>query len=274
MAWSRTRPTLHLSPPVRSTLSMAASSSISACWTWPRVRESISLRYLPRCVLASTTTAIQPAIPSPNITMSSISVTLRSPRKVSKWFNKQLRFAALGAVNDSAFVVRTTINDSLEHDLIIRRRWVLSGTRVSKATKARPVASVGTTRAFLEHHVTGGLRYRNAIPTRHTRRSVRRVVTRRRWPGALRDSRHFFARSDGELPRPFRQRHAGRGEPMVFRRGRGRRRKLQVRWVLPTRQRVNKNWHFFRPVASAVPAEFRRAFPRRLEQAFATARPV
>lgn len=175
-------------------------------------------------------------------------------------------------MNDSAFATRDAIKESIGDTFEVRRKWVQRLPRIQKATKSRPVATVGTDREILEDHVTGGFRDRNAIPTRKTRTNPRRVVTRRLWPGSLRDSRHFFVETDAALPSPFR-RHAGRGERLLIRRGRGRSRKLALRWVLPRTQRVRPIWDFDRVLKDTAPAAFLRALPGRLERALATARP-
>lgn len=184
---------------------------------------------------------------------------------------KQIKFAMSQALNDSAFAILKAINSSLPRHFTLRRTHTAKGTRVTKANKRTLIAQVGTTRDYLEDHVTGGTRTRPAIPTRNLRRNPRRVIGRSRWPGALRGGQFFLI--DSRKARGRLGRRSRGAVKLLYRRGKGRRRTPRLLWTVPKVQPVKPRWPFLNIVAPVHQREFTRAFPGRLVAALRTAKP-
>ena len=194
-----------------------------------------------------------------------------------KDFQKQLRFAASRALNDSAFDVRRKLVASLDDHFTIRNKFSERGFRVVKAKKSNLRATVGSTREYLVDQVKGGRRHRGSIPTRKLRGSPKRTVRRSRWPRALlgRKERHFMldARAGGASLPGALSRHAGRRERLIFRRMGRKGRRLRLLWVvLDHDQRVTPRWPFQRIAMAEFGRVYPHHLPRRLAEALRTAR--
>lgn len=203
-----------------------------------------------------------------------------SPSKL----RRQMSYAASKALNDSAFAARGALKREIRREFTTRNQWTERGIKVAKAAKTRLVARVGTDRAYLVDHVTGGRRKDKAIPTKIIRRRPAQRVYKRRWPGALLDQRdrYFIAsrrspnanRLVKALPGPIRKLFEKEDRRLVFRRNKAkRRRKLKVAYVIPKKIRIKRRLEW----SKVVLAEHRRTYPaaykRHLAAALATARP-
>lgn len=110
-------------------------------------------------------------------------------------FRDQIPFAAVGAINDTAFAARDEIRTGIRERFTIRRQWVVQGIQVprgGKATKRRPVAIVEVEhrRRFLVKFEEGGVKTGTqlepiAIPTEHIRPTQQAIPPRRLYPKNL-----------------------------------------------------------------------------------------
>ncbi len=174
-------------------------------------------------------------------------------------FERQVRFAAAGALTAGAFAAREELKKSMGDAFTLRNRHAEKGLRVTKASRRNPEAQAGQLREYLEDQVVGGTRPDAAIPFARLRRG-RRKIRRTKWPGAqISQGRAFVSRSK-----------RGGGRVVVRRVGK---RKLRYQWSLPAgAQRVRRRWEYGEIAARAGIPAIERAFPKRFAQALATAR--
>lgn len=174
-------------------------------------------------------------------------------------FEKQVRFAAAGALTDGAFAAREELRKSMRQAFVLRAKHAEKGLRVVKASRRNPEAQTGQLREYLEDQVVGGTRPDAAIPFARLRRGARKI-RRTKWPGAqISQGRAFVTRSK-----------RGGGRVVVRRVGR---RRLRYQWSLPAgAQRVRPRWEYGEIAARAGISAIARAFPKRFARALATAR--
>jgi hypothetical protein len=174
-------------------------------------------------------------------------------------FEKQVRFAAAGALTDGAFAAREALKRSMSDAFTLRGRHAEKGLRVTKASRRNPEAQAGQLREYLEDQVVGGTRPDAAIPFARLRRGGRKI-RRTKWPGAQISQGRAF------VTRPKR----GGGRAIVRRVGK---RRLRYQWSLPAgAQRVRPRWEYGEIAARAGIPAIERAFPTRFARALATAR--
>ena len=196
-------------------------------------------------------------------------VRVKFSSKIDRWFAKQVGFAARLTVTESADHAIPVINDELADTFTLRGRWTARGTRRVKATRGRNHADVGTTREYLEDHLTGAVRGggRSTVPF-DVRRKFATRISQRRWAGRMRGERFFAAAGRKANTRLLVYRRATRSK--------GRRRKQRppkLMWAVVDRQKVGRRWNFISRVEQVHRRIVEAEFPRFLERAFRTARP-
>ena len=174
---------------------------------------------------------------------------------------KQVLFGIRGAVTDVLFDARTAVQQAMSETFVIRRRHLLSGIRVVRASKRRD-GILGIARPYIAAHVKSSQgetdRLHKAVP-HHVRPNIKRVVNRKRWPGQMRKGKYFTVKKGSHL--------------QVWKRtGRRRNRGKQLQWTIPQRITIPQRFDFIGVVVRIIRENFRVAIIMRVRQAFASAR--
>lgn len=187
-----------------------------------------------------------------------------------KSFEKQVAFAVAGALNTAAFAVRAQLVKAVPVHFTERNTWTKRSFGVNKASRATPVAEVGSREKYVEDQAVGETRTSGAIPTRRIRRNPRTVVRKRSWPGAILDTARFFLADRRATRGPWgRQRPGLRA---VVERRPGRRRRTVIAYYIPDSQDVKPRFPFEKIAVATAEDEFNRALPGALQRALEGAR--
>lgn len=169
----------------------------------------------------------------------------RLARQFGDAADRQIPFAKALALTRTAKDVREAEQASLAQHFTIRSTWVKRGIQSRSATKAYPVAQVGSRDAFMARQVTGGAKRRPggevAIPV-GARKDPTSKTTRSRWPGALakRKSSYYTTLPSGARALMKRNRKGAGQVLYVF----ARQAVIKPRWpFLPIAERViERRW--------------------------------
>jgi len=185
-------------------------------------------------------------------------------RWVSDLVKKQIPFATALATTRVAKDAQAELQDEIDEHFISRTKFVERGVRIKAASKARPIAHVGSRDEFMRLQAEGGTKEGQgdgvAVPVGARLRPTSRTPPGK-WPGAvLKKARHFTQK----LPS---------GDKGVFRRmGRGRSRKVRLLWHLTNKVNVPKRWPIRETVERVVRKQWRKRAKEALRQALKTAR--
>ncbi len=175
---------------------------------------------------------------------------------------KQVPFATALALTRIAAEAQAEVRKQLPKRFTIRRSWVASGIRTTRATKRKPESSVYTVDEFMALQESGGVkrgRKAQAIPV-GVRKSKRQVVGRARWPKALsKKPKHFIAQVGGTRGVFKRTGRGGRGSPKLL-------------WRFESDVRVRPRFEFEETVAKVMNDRFQFEFGRAFAQALGSAR--
>lgn len=109
----------------------------------------------------------------------------------------QVPFALARALTRTAKDGQGDVRAELPQRFTLRNTWVDRGIRIKPATKALPIAEVGSLEPFMERQETGGIRTprshrRIAVPTANVRRGGRGMIAKSQRPAGLRGKPGVF----------------------------------------------------------------------------------
>jgi hypothetical protein len=189
-------------------------------------------------------------------------------RQWSTFARSQAPFATARALTWTAKAAQEDLQDSLPGTFTIRNGWTAKGIRIKPASKAAPVAAVGTKDEYLARQVTGGQKTSRsgrsvAVPVR-ARRNKRATTPRSRWPGAM-----IARKRSRMLIQPSAN---GRSLLLFSVRGREGHEKLRLEYVLTRTVKVESAWNLQRIAFKAFRREWPAMAARSWEQALQTAK--
>ena len=180
---------------------------------------------------------------------------------------RQLPFATSLALNNVGKLAKGAQVQGIQERFTVRREAFIRRSVVQRAASKRNLETVLTVRdPFLARHEEGGTFRAHgralAIP-KAVRRTRQQVVSRGRWPGALRrkgQGRVFY-------------RDLGAGSVSVVQRvGRGKSQRTRVLWTLVPEVKLEPRLRFESTVSATVARNWEQEFGRALAKALATAR--
>lgn len=228
------------------------------------------------------------------LSMSTITVPLeklgKALEKEIKNQMKQVKFAAMNAVNDVAFgAVRKKLASEYEKTFTVRNKSFPRAIRVDKATKENLTATVSYKEDWMKLHTTGGVRKAelaknlsvpidNDAPGRHLPSG--KVRSRDKVPALLKYAnahpeksvgqkrvKHAFVLKTGSSAIVLKRdrdnttvasRHKGNGDKALY--------------AFANKAQIDKRWDFNQIVADVAEKELPKAFEKRLDEAIKTAK--
>jgi len=109
---------------------------------------------------------------------------------------RHVPFAIARALTMTAADAQGDVREDLPKKFTLRNNWVSSGIRITPATKATPMAIVGSLEPFMKRQEEGGTKKardhsRVAVP-KDARRNKRGIIPKGQRPGALRGKPKIF----------------------------------------------------------------------------------
>lgn len=231
--------------------------------------------------------------------MSSITVPLekfgKALEKQIKDYQKQVRFAAMNAINDLAFKdVRKNLTAAYEHTFRVRNKSFPRAIQIKKATKENLVAEVSYKADFMKLHTTGGIRepegnenktlsipIENDVTVKHTAKGT--VRERDRATGLLKYANESnFKKSKGHsaVKHAFILKKNAGGTAVIMKRAKTTTKKKDrykgnedtVFYALKDKAKIEKRWDFDRIVEVTANRHLLKYFKKRLDEAIRTAK--
>ena len=189
--------------------------------------------------------------------------------KALQGLSKQFPFAMAGALNDTAFAVRTKIVEQTYPEAFNVKNSILPKTmfRVEKASKKKLKAAVfdRLNKDFMSRQATGGIKRPSgqnlAIPGRDMKLRSKGGVTKGNQPRNLLNKKGVFKTVSKRS-----------GQPIIVRRATKKRYPLQIMYILEPSGNIRKRFDFYEDANATARREIDKAFAKRFKQAKATAR--
>lgn len=231
--------------------------------------------------------------------MSSITVPLeklgKALEKQIKGYEKQVRFAAMNAVNDLAFGrVRNNLVSAYEHTFHVRNKSFPRAIQIKKVKDKKDdlVVEISYKADFMKLHTTGGIReaeghpllsipIENDVSIKHAPNG--KVRQRDRAPGLLKDANDKnFKKTKGHsaVKHAFILRKNAGGTAVIMKRAKTTTKKEQrfkgnedqVFYALKDKAKIEKRWDFDRIVEVTANRHLLKYFKKRLDEAIRTAK--
>ncbi len=217
-----------------------------------------------------------------NCTLENLAKTLE--KEVKKEI-KQVKFAAVGAVNKCAFDSQKALRGTYSRAFHVRNKNLPRKIEVTKATKEKPVAVVALNAPnteFMEIHTTGGVSKPTkskamSIPDKSIQEPGRTATGRMKQslkPSNLlkyADAHPSKRRKTVANPHAFKMTTKG-GSVVVARRNKADRSKMDWLYREEKEAKIKKSWDFKGIVQKVVERRMGRYFEECLKKALATAR--
>lgn len=198
---------------------------------------------------------------------------------------KQVKFAAVGAVNRCAFDSRKALQDAYYDAFHVRNRSLPRKIEVTKATKEKPVAVVALNAPnteFMIIHTTGGVARPTksssmAIPDKSIqepgRTSTGRMKESLKPSNLLKYADAHPTKKRGHVANPhsFKMKTTG-GAVVVARRNKEDRSKMDFLYREEKEAKIKKSWDFKGVVQKVVDSKMEKYFEENLKKAMATAK--
>ena len=198
---------------------------------------------------------------------------------------KQVKFAAVGAVNRCAFDSRKALQDAYYDAFHVRNRSLPRKIEVTKATKDKPVAVVALNAPnteFMKIHTTGGVARPTksssmAIPDKSIqepgRTSTGRMKESLKPSNLLKYADAHPTKKRGHVANPhsFKMKTTG-GAVVVARRNKEDRSKMDFLYREEKEAKIKKSWDFKGVVQKVVDSKMEKYFEENLKKAMATAK--
>jgi hypothetical protein len=190
-------------------------------------------------------------------------------KHVEKWMLRHVPFVLTRALNATIREAQQEMRDELPSTFTIRNRWASKGIRVNFASKARPVAEVGTVDEFMARQILGGTKRPDKVPDvaipmvgRGKGRPKKTSLTREsRWPKALKRKRKAFYKEGAKGAKLLMI-------PIV----RGKSRRLSMVYVLVPEIKIRARWDIEKTLDRVAKAEWRDNVKIAWERALRSAR--
>ncbi|MBR4348055.1 MAG: hypothetical protein IKN03_06855 [Fibrobacter sp.] len=221
--------------------------------------------------------------------MSTIHCTLdnlaKTLEKEVKKEMKQVKFAAVGALNRVAFDSQKELRDTYSKAFHVRNKTLPRKIEVTKATKDKPVAVVALNAPkteFMEIHTTGG----TAKPTKSRsmaipdasiqelgRTSTGKMKQSLKPSNLLKyaDTHQSKKRGKVAIPHAFKMKTRG-GDVVIARRNKADRSEMDFLYREEKEAKIKKSWDFKGIVQNVVDQKMEKYFDESLKKALATAK--
>ena len=198
---------------------------------------------------------------------------------------KQVKFAAVGALNRVAFDSQKELRDTYSKAFHVRNKTLPRKIEVTKATKDNPVAIVALNAPkteFMEIHTTGG----TAKPTKSRSMAIPDVSIQepgRTSTGKMKqslkasnllkyaDSHPMKKRGKVAIPHAFKMKTRG-GDVVIARRNKADRSEMGFLYREEKEAKIKKSWDFKGVVQKVVDQKMEKYFDEALKKAMATAK--
>lgn len=198
---------------------------------------------------------------------------------------KQVKFAAVGALNRCAFDARTALQSGYGKAFHVRNKSLPRKIEVTKATKDNPVAIVALNAPkteFMEIHTTGGVAKPTkskamAIPDKSIQEPGRTSTGRMKQslkPSNLlkyADTHQSKKRGKVATPHAFKMKTKG-GDVVIARRNKADRSEMDFLYREEKEAEIKKSWDFKGIVQKVVDQKMEKYFDESLKKALATAK--
>lgn len=217
-----------------------------------------------------------------NCTLDNLAKTLE--KEVKKEM-KQVKFAAVGALNRVAFDSQKELRDTYSKAFHVRNKTLPRKIEVTKATKDKPVAVVALNASkteFMEIHTTGG----TAKPTKSRSMAIPDVSIQepgRTSTGKMKqslkasnllkyaDSHPMKKRGKVAQPHAFKMK-TGSGDVVIARRNKTDRSEMDFLYREEKEAKINKAWPFKEIVKKIADTRLVKYFEENFKKALATAK--
>ena len=217
-----------------------------------------------------------------NCTLENLAKTLE--KEIEKEI-KQVKFAAVGALNRCAFDAQKALRGAYSGAFHVRNKSLPRKIEVTKATKDKPVAVVALnapSTEFMEIHNTGGVAKPTkskamAIPDKSIQEPGRTSMGRMKQslkPSNLlkyADTHQSKKRAKVANPHAFKMTTKG-GEVVVARRNKADRSEMDWLYREEKEAKIKKSWDFKGIVQKVVDRRMKKYFEENLEKAMKTAK--
>lgn len=217
-----------------------------------------------------------------NCTLENLAKTLE--KEIEKEI-KQVKFAAVGALNRCAFDAQKALRGAYSGAFHVRNTTLPRKIEVTKATKEKPVAVVALnapSTEFMEIHTTGGVAKPTkskamAIPDKSIQEPGRTSMGRMKQslkPSNLlkyADTHQSKKRANVANPHAFKMTTKG-GEVVVARRNKADRSEMDWLYREEKEAKIKKSWDFKGIVQKVVDRRMEKYFEENLEKAMKTAK--
>lgn len=217
-----------------------------------------------------------------NCTLENLAKTLE--KEIKKEI-KQVKFAAVGALNRCAFDAQKDLRGAYSGAFHVRNKSLPRKIEVTKATKDKPVAVVALNAPnteFMEIHTTGGVAKPTkskamAIPDKSIQEPGRTSMGRMKQslkPSNLlkyADTHQSKKRANVANPHAFKMTTKG-GEVVVSRRNKADRSEMDWLYREEKEAKIKKSWDFKGIVQKVVDRRMKKYFEENLEKAMKTAK--
>ena len=198
---------------------------------------------------------------------------------------KQVKFAAVGALNRCAFDARTELQSGYGKAFHVRNKSLPRKIEVTKASKDNPVAIVALNAPkteFMEIHTTGGVAKPTkskamAIPDKSIQEPGRTSTGRMKQslkPSNLlkyADTHPSKKRGKVAIPHAFKMKTRG-GDVVIARRNKADRSEMGFLYREEKEAKIKKSWDFKGIVQKVVDQKMEKYFDEALKKAMATAK--
>lgn len=198
---------------------------------------------------------------------------------------KQVKFAAVGALNRCAFDARTALQSGYGKAFHVRNKSLPRKIEVTKATKDNPVAIVALNAPkteFMEIHTTGGVAKPTkskamAIPDKSIqepgRTSTGRMKQSLKPSNLLKYADTHLSKKRGKvaIPHAFKMKTRG-GDVVIARRNKADRSEMDFLYREEKEAKIKKSWDFKGIVQNVVDQKMEKYFDESLKKALATAK--
>lgn len=198
---------------------------------------------------------------------------------------KQVKFAAVGALNRCAFDARTELQSGYGKAFHVRNKSLPRKIEVTKASKDNPVAIVALNAPkteFMEIHTTGGVAKPTkskamAIPDKSIQEPGRTSTGRMKQslkPSNLlkyADTHPSKKRGKVAIPHAFKMKTRG-GDVVIARRNKADRSEMDFLYREEKEAKIKKSWDFKGIVQKVVDQKMEKYFDESLKKALATAK--
>lgn len=220
--------------------------------------------------------------------MSTITVPLekfgKALEKQVEDYQKQVRFAAMKAVNEVAFKARSNLIDEYKESFIVRNTNLPKAVSIKKATKENPVAEVSFPKDWMYINTKGGEKSPEKakvlmVPLKNgglkDYRTSSGKIKQSKKPAQLlkyADEHPKKTKNHVTNPHPFLMTSKKTGQPLIAVRDKTDRSEMKFLYVgVPTAD-VKKRWDFEKIVKDTAEKELPLEFDKQLKKAIETAK--